>query len=118
MDYELKSCPFCGGSTYLFDFPDVDGMNYSIKCNSCCVTSALYDTEVEAVDAWNKRNSRVNIIEIMKLKDKICDSFEDCSKCPLNNEKCEHIGRDDVELVELCAAIDEYYKNKEVKCNE
>lgn len=56
---EIKLCPFCEGvsivSTGLFDSIRKD----FVECEECESTSGMFDTEEEAIEAWNKRT--VNI---------------------------------------------------------
>lgn len=49
---ELKPCPFCGSK-------DLELLgHFSIRwvaCNSCYAESGSYDTDEEAIEAWNRR---------------------------------------------------------------
>lgn len=68
MSKELKPCPFCGGKGELRYRPfDED---FFIKCeykNWKCNTQTLYyETEEEAIEAWNTRASEVEMRERMK----------------------------------------------------
>lgn len=53
---KLKPCPFCGGeaSTYVA-YDD----NYYVCCDECGCGLPVYNTEEEAIEAWNKRVSEV-----------------------------------------------------------
>ena len=68
---ELKPCPFCGGEAKLADnefgepvfdnnLAQVDFM-YSapdafwVECKDCFAMSGSYNTEEEAIEAWNRR---------------------------------------------------------------
>lgn len=57
---EIKSCQFCGHKAVLMK----DRTGYYIECDngSCEVlpTTWYYDTELEAVEAWNKRAGEDN----------------------------------------------------------
>lgn len=60
MIYYLKPCPFCGQSAHLVTVELSDGSEmYEVDCkNVVCPVSPytpVYDTETEAVDAWNRR---------------------------------------------------------------
>lgn len=48
---ELKRCPFCGGEA------EIIGSNttYWIDCNECRAETGLFNTEAEAIVAWNRR---------------------------------------------------------------
>ena len=56
MTEKLKPCPFCGGEAVLDDdFFYTDEPAYIISCNKCYSSSDVYDTEHEAIEAWNRR---------------------------------------------------------------
>lgn len=59
---ELEPCPFCGASgedLMLFCDPaearDNSGPSRRIQCAQCHIEAPYYDTEVEAITAWNTR---------------------------------------------------------------
>jgi len=51
---DLKPCPFCGSKAELLnmgeDFPHI------VVCTNCGSAGATYETEQEAIEAWNKRS--------------------------------------------------------------
>lgn len=61
----LKPCPFCGASgedLMLFCDPS-EGLNNSgpsrrVQCAGCNIEAPFYDTEDEAIAAWNRRMER------------------------------------------------------------
>jgi len=53
---ELKPCPFCGGEAETLTAESMyGGYLFSIMCNDCCSRGDIYDTEAEAIEAWNTR---------------------------------------------------------------
>lgn len=62
---ELKPCPFCGGEyaqvRYMggkWQEPSAFGSGYRGECCDCGAMTAAYDTEAEAIAAWNSRVER------------------------------------------------------------
>jgi Lar family restriction alleviation protein len=49
----LLPCPFCGEYPKLMYDPHMK--NYWFFCEGCEIETMYYDTEQEAVDAWNRR---------------------------------------------------------------
>ena len=49
---ELLSCPFCGGEAFLFE--ESEYCIY-VECEDCKIATPAYDSEAEAIDAWNTR---------------------------------------------------------------
>lgn len=62
---ELLPCPFCGGEARIFELTWTDGLGvphdfkhpyYRVVCQGGCRTlKGDYDTEAEAIEAWNAR---------------------------------------------------------------
>ena len=53
---ELLSCPFCGGEAETLTAESMyGGYLFGIMCNDCRSRGDVYDTEVEAIAAWNTR---------------------------------------------------------------
>lgn len=79
---ELKPCPFCGGEArhYAPEPPD-----HHIECRNCCADMGGYETEAEAIKAWNTRYERTCHIVKASRKYVLSDGtelFEDgCSEC-------------------------------------
>ena len=51
---KLEKCPFCGGEAIIWEGPGY----YKIRCRShyeCAASVGPYDTEKEAIAAWNRR---------------------------------------------------------------
>lgn len=51
----LAPCPFCGGAAEASVYAEGQDRSALIICNECMATSSVYDTETEAVGAWNRR---------------------------------------------------------------
>lgn len=51
MTDELKPCPFCGGEAEITK----NEMRVWVHCTKCYSDTNLYQTQKEAVDAWNLR---------------------------------------------------------------
>lgn len=47
---KLKPCPFCGGAAHVVGFSAK-----WVFCNSCGAEAQCFDTEEEAIEAWNRR---------------------------------------------------------------
>ncbi|MBR4016353.1 MAG: Lar family restriction alleviation protein [Oscillospiraceae bacterium] len=62
MQNELKPCPFCGAKSELcmepWDFekrePAKDA-KYVVECGECLSRTDTYNSEDEAIEAWNRR---------------------------------------------------------------
>ena len=54
---DLKPCPFCGGEADILEH-QFEGFSptYGVTCLDCnCETYQFFDTEDEAIAAWNRR---------------------------------------------------------------
>ena len=66
-DAALTPCPFCGGaeqqvSAAHIEYPDQEWY-WRVKCKACHVETTGYDTERQAIDAWNRRFCKDDIEE-------------------------------------------------------
>lgn len=53
---ELLPCPFCGGEAEMLTAESMNGgYLFGIMCNDCRSRGDVYDTEAEAIAAWNSR---------------------------------------------------------------
>ena len=53
---ELLPCPFCGGEAETLTAESTHGgYLYGIMCSDCRSRGDVYDTEAEAIAAWNSR---------------------------------------------------------------
>lgn len=100
MNMTLKPCPFCGGEASVKRevFAGTTVRGYCVSCddNSCneaieCSTYA-FDTEVEAIGAWNYRAERT--CRMIDNGTELC-----CSECD-----CRHSYDDEPEFCMGCGA--------------
>jgi Lar family restriction alleviation protein len=61
---ETLKCPFCGGEAKIKCGEIVNRYNtavyrhYHVECMSCGVDTRNFDTDDEAIEAWNRRTER------------------------------------------------------------
>lgn len=56
---ELLPCPFCGGEAEILTAESMYGGNlYGVLCDCCAGRTDVFDTEAEAIAAWNSRAER------------------------------------------------------------
>ena len=53
---ELKPCPFCGGEAKIAE-TEIGGFELRCKDCPCDFGRFWFPTEIEAVEAWNRRTS-------------------------------------------------------------
>ena len=58
----LKLCKKCGGKAEVYCMPGGDYWwdTYSVECTECGSHTRQYDTENDAIRAWNRRNKEMN----------------------------------------------------------
>lgn len=85
---ELKPCPFCGEPMELRDYPWLDGTPcyewrhvdvLRATRKRCPIEMAGYDTEEEAIEAWNTRAERT--CKLVPGKMHYGDRRPKCSEC-------------------------------------
>lgn len=56
---KLKMCPFCGGEADCNNNSLMQGgkFKWSVECCGCGVITSAFNTEEEAIEAWNRRAS-------------------------------------------------------------
>ena len=60
---KLKPCPFCSGEADIHECADFDsdmlkvvyGGMCGVHCTQCSISTLPYDSEQEAIEAWNRR---------------------------------------------------------------
>lgn len=57
MSEPTKRCPFCGSCIPVVVIYPEPYVGYEVECRDCHAKTARYDTEDEAVAAWNTRAS-------------------------------------------------------------
>lgn len=57
---KLKRCPFCGGEALVCIKPFIgeSGRGFVVECDGCWASTGYYETEEEAIEAWNRRVDR------------------------------------------------------------
>lgn len=51
---EIKNCPFCGEKASVWTTYYM-GRTWGVICEGCGVRNMNYETEEEAIEAWNRR---------------------------------------------------------------
>ena len=52
---ELKPCPFCGGKNIDLSEAGLKTDVWFVQCWDCYATFPHFDSETEAIEAWNRR---------------------------------------------------------------
>ena len=88
MTDELKPCPFCGGEAKIKCGEIVNRYNtavyrhYHVECMSCGVDTRNFDTDDEAIEAWNRRTDRTaKVQELPRRSETSLDWEGKCSNC-------------------------------------
>ena len=84
----------CGGEAYCLAYENTirvteDGYDHSIYCSKCHIETKLYDTEAEAIEAWNKamgeRTAKVKkgAYDLMRCECgmPVSSNYDYCPKC-------------------------------------
>ena len=54
-NYELKPCPFCGGTNIYCEDAGHKTDVWFVQCDDCGATFPHFDSKAEAIKAWNTR---------------------------------------------------------------
>ena len=54
-EIKLKPCPFCGAEVEVVKDFESCFEGYSVWCENCHSSSAIYYDKTDAVEAWNRR---------------------------------------------------------------
>jgi len=85
---ELKPCPFCGGEAEVLTAESMNGgYLFGVMCNDCRSRGDVYDTEAEAIAAWNIRAERT----CRSIDQVDSGEFFICSNCNFGAGRIEFI---------------------------
>lgn len=99
---DLKPCPFCGGEasarkTYKGTF--------AVSCNRLCVGQYGYDTEEEAVEAWNTRKPIEEMIAELEKDSRKYQEISDYHRLMTNNSHRAEVFESKAEGVRVAISI-------------
>ena len=57
---ELKPCPFCG-SFAVTTMDECNSWRWEVYCARCNAAIGFFETEEEAIEAWNRRTENVDL---------------------------------------------------------
>ena len=95
MSEKLKPCPFCGSNEIAkIKYASVEP-SFAIRCKKCCAHTEYYANEIEAVNAWNRRDIIKNVsIPISRVSTFIKSLKQSLENGTLNNsDDLEKIAR-------------------------
>ncbi len=75
MSEELKPCPFCGGKAELRRYGD--SAYYYIECTQCEVGAYFYNTDNDAIAAWNMRTEAENNTRLIAAAPKMYELLKE-----------------------------------------
>lgn len=94
-ELKLKPCPFCGGEAIRGIACHVnEDYAFRVECRECKIVTPFYDTEADAIKAWNRRAERTakvekvtrvsSVIRTGRCGDcgyDVIDSYKHCPNC-------------------------------------
>lgn len=113
----LKPCPFCGNdgsgpvehALHIVHIEDAEHHaydRYTIQCDKCTATMGYFDSEDEAVEAWNNR-PKPNEGEIERLLRVARDYVQDAASCSFSMKHPDTLKRQaqcDLEAIDAALA--------------
>lgn len=56
-EMKLRNCPFCGSDNVKINYPYsyAESSVSCVQCYGCGCTTAVFDSEDKAIEAWNQR---------------------------------------------------------------
>lgn len=96
----LLPCPFCGGEAAVFTYNNEE---YDVKCRNpyCLAKSSRWDTEAEAVEAWNTRAKRT-CKKLPQLTDSVCIVRRGGMEAVFGYWRCSECGVENFEGAKYC----------------
>lgn len=91
MTSELLPCPFCGGEAEILTAESMHGgYLFGIMCNDCRSRGDVFDTEAEAIEAWNTRAERTCMGE-SDLSEWVCSECQCWIPTGITHENKERV---------------------------
>jgi len=83
MSEKLKQCPFCGREAIMGIACHVhEDYAFRVECRECKIVTPFYDTEAEAIEAWNRRAERTAKVQELPRRSETSLDWEGiCSNC-------------------------------------
>ena len=99
---ELKPCPFCGGEAETLTAESMHGgYLFGIMCSDCRSRGDVYNTEAEAIEAWNTRAERT-CEKLPQLSDNVCIVKRGGAEMEFGYWRCSECGCENFEGAKYC----------------
>ena len=91
---KIYECPFCSGDAKPRRICGWELVEHCVQCTNCGASTGAYETEEQAIEAWNERPSMRDFYEDVKMHgNDICEickwSKIDIEECTAECETCE-----------------------------